>query len=166
MFGDVIWEQTYNGPGNGDDQAAAIGLDASGNVVVAATPSASGQLRLLRGKVCVGRWAPPLQARYNGPANADDFLTASRSLRWRRRGNCNIDDNQNSNPDIATIRFAPPTDLATQPPTLIAPLENSTQTTPITVTYHLPETADRAAWRSNSTTSRTGGSISDAQCRR
>ncbi len=35
--GALLWEQRYNGPGNSDDKASAMALDANGNVVVTGT---------------------------------------------------------------------------------------------------------------------------------
>ena len=32
--GALLWQRTYNGPANGNDYAAAMALDPSGNVVI------------------------------------------------------------------------------------------------------------------------------------
>ncbi len=69
---DTAWVRRYNGPGNGDDAAAKMAMDAQGNIYVTGTSRGDGTgtdivtLKYdLNGNLL---W----ERRYNGPANGDD----------------------------------------------------------------------------------------------
>jgi hypothetical protein len=146
--GSLLWEKIYNGPGNGEDVAAALAVDSSGNVVVTGRsvgPSFSAdfytaKLSSLNGTLI---W----EARYNGPGNAYDTIEgSSKHLVLTSDGGAIVSgtsgDAFNTQEDIVTIRYTPPPpDTITQPPVLVAPAENAFTNSPITVTYNLPETA-------------------------
>jgi hypothetical protein len=76
--GNEIWVARYNGPGNGDDQASALSVDATGNVYVTGYSRGSAGLGSLDYATIKydssGNeiWA----ARYNGPGNEDDQASA------------------------------------------------------------------------------------------
>ncbi len=70
--GNLLWEQRYNGPGNGEDDASAIAVDIAGNVYVTGRSVGAGtdfDFATLKydsdGNLL---W----EQRYNGPGNRDD----------------------------------------------------------------------------------------------
>ena len=70
-----IWTNRYNGPGNGADGAAAIALDASGNVIVTGfsyTGDYADFATIKYSSAGVALWTN----RYNGPGNKDDSPSA------------------------------------------------------------------------------------------
>ena len=85
--GALLWEQRYNSPGNGTDEAyyGCLAVDASGNVFVSGTstryisgPELSFRLRLLHGQVCGGGRRTPV-----GKAIQRSIRTATpMPLRW------------------------------------------------------------------------------------
>ncbi|MBV6479370.1 MAG: hypothetical protein HGGPFJEG_02141 [Ignavibacteria bacterium] len=70
------WVQRYNGSSNGDDYAAGIFVDASGNVYTGGYRDSSGTgkdfILIKYNSSGVIQW----KAFYNGPGNADDIMTA------------------------------------------------------------------------------------------
>lgn len=72
--GTVQWGTYYNGPGNGDDKARTIAVDASGNVYVGGVSAGSGT----GPDICMVKYnssgAQQWVYRYNGPANISDEL--------------------------------------------------------------------------------------------
>jgi len=70
------WAARYNGPGNSGDVATALAVDAAGNVYVTGESVGSGTATdyatLKYNSAGVEQWA----ARYNGPGNSDDVVTA------------------------------------------------------------------------------------------
>jgi uncharacterized delta-60 repeat protein len=73
--GEEIWAKRYNGPGNGDDEASALAVDAQGSIYV--TGFSRGVVSydyttIKYSPAGVRLWAK----RYNGPANAYDSATA------------------------------------------------------------------------------------------
>ena len=77
--GTVLWEQRHNGSMNGDDQAPAVAVDGSGNVVVTRSsddgpPSFNADYYTAKYAAATGvlLW----EKRYNGPANGTDFPKA------------------------------------------------------------------------------------------
>lgn len=71
----IDWIQRYNGPGNSNDQAIAVGTDANGNVYVAGYSVGTS----INYDYCLIKYAPngtqQWVARYNGPGNGDDKIT-------------------------------------------------------------------------------------------
>jgi hypothetical protein len=71
-----MWTNRYNGPGNYNDYATAVGVDRSGNVVVAGYSfGSSGDVDYATIKYS-GAGIPLWTNRYNGPRNGDDEPTA------------------------------------------------------------------------------------------
>jgi uncharacterized delta-60 repeat protein len=75
--GDSLWIRRYNGPaGNGTDTPIALELDGSMNIYVTGYSTGNGSgtdmLTIKYGHDGVERWA----ARYNGPADPEDFANA------------------------------------------------------------------------------------------
>src|SRR5437899_989205 len=72
--GALLWEKRYNGPANGDDQAQAVAMDGSGNVVVTGDSVGSGtEADYYTAKYAAADGALLWENRYNGPANSSDL---------------------------------------------------------------------------------------------
>jgi uncharacterized delta-60 repeat protein len=75
--GSLLWQQRYNGPGNGDDQAAGLALDSIGNVVVAGASFGLGTgLDYYTAKRAAADGALLWERRYNGTGNYNDWPSA------------------------------------------------------------------------------------------
>ncbi|NIR51354.1 tandem-95 repeat protein [candidate division KSB1 bacterium] len=74
--GNVLWQQRYNGADNGEDKAAAVGLDPAGNICVTGkswnSETGFDYVTLKYDSEGTLLW----QKRYNGPKNDDDEATA------------------------------------------------------------------------------------------
>ncbi len=75
--GALLWEKRFNGPGNGDDRAAALAVDASGNVVVTGTSTSPPVAFDTFGDYYTAKYAAADGAMiwekfHNGPANGGD----------------------------------------------------------------------------------------------
>ncbi len=70
------WVARYNGPGNFDDYAIALAVDAASNVYVTGRSMGSGTHYDYATVKYNGAGAPEWVARYNGPGNADDVVYA------------------------------------------------------------------------------------------
>jgi len=82
--GALLWEKRYDGPVNRDDQGVAVGVDASGNVVVTGT-SCNGSVWNYSFDYYTAEYAAAdgallWEKRYNGPANGDELMSGSHSL--------------------------------------------------------------------------------------
>jgi len=74
--GTPLWTNRYNGPANGDDEATAVSVDASNNVLVTGSSTGSaGDLDYATIQYS-SAGAPLWTNRYNGPGNGDDVATA------------------------------------------------------------------------------------------
>ncbi|MBS1518118.1 MAG: SBBP repeat-containing protein [Bacteroidetes bacterium] len=73
--GDQLWLRSYNGPGNGVDNATAMYVDAAGNVYVTGLSWGGLNFDIATVKYDTDG-VIQLVLRYNGPANADDFPTS------------------------------------------------------------------------------------------
>ena len=75
--GALLWERRYHGPGNGDDFARAVTVDASSNVIVTGGSRDSGNnLDYYTAKYAAVDGALLWEKRYNGPENGDDDANA------------------------------------------------------------------------------------------
>ncbi|MCU0782859.1 MAG: PKD domain-containing protein [Verrucomicrobia bacterium] len=71
-----LWTNRYNGPGNSDDNARAVAVDGSNNVIVTGHSTGSGSgwdyATIKYSSAGVTLWTN----RYNGPGNSDDYARA------------------------------------------------------------------------------------------
>jgi uncharacterized delta-60 repeat protein len=74
--GAPLWTNRYNGPGNGDDLAAAVAVDGSNNVIVTGQSAGSGGDNDYATIKYSSAGAPLWTNRYNGPGNGDDVAFA------------------------------------------------------------------------------------------
>lgn len=70
---DMVWDKRYDGPGGGDDAAAAVAVDAAGNVVVTGTISNNGNLDFYTAKYAAGDGAVLWSTRQDGTGSGDDL---------------------------------------------------------------------------------------------
>jgi uncharacterized delta-60 repeat protein len=105
--GDRLWARRYNGPGNGDDSAEALAVDAQGNVFVTGYSGgigSSADYATLKYSPSGDRlWA----RRYNGPGNGDD---AAAALAPDSQGNVYVTGRSTgigTGYDYATIKYNP-----------------------------------------------------------
>ena len=109
--GALIWERIYDGPGGGWDNAAALAVDGSGNVVVTgdsenADPATDFKSDYYTVKYASGDGAVLWEHRYNGAANLHDY---ARSIAVDRDDNVVVTGNSYSAifyPDFYTAKYA------------------------------------------------------------
>ena len=74
--GAVLWERRYNGPVNGYEQARAVAVDSSGNVVVTGSSQSNSSywdsFDYYTAKYAAADGALLWEKRYNGPSNGSD----------------------------------------------------------------------------------------------
>jgi len=73
---DLVWDERYDGPGGGDDAAAAVATDAAGNVFVVGTVSNNGNSDIYVSKLQATDGNEVWSDLDNGPGNGDDAGTA------------------------------------------------------------------------------------------
>jgi hypothetical protein len=79
--GALLWEKRYNGPGNSDDEARAVVIDVSGNVVVTGYATGSSTNKdYYTAKYAAADGTLLWEKRYNGPGAGDDVSGGSHSL--------------------------------------------------------------------------------------
>ena len=72
-----LWTNRYNGPGNGDDDALAVAVDGSNNVIVTGYSYWQRQRNYDYATIKYSSAGVPLWTnRYNGPGNGDDWANA------------------------------------------------------------------------------------------
>jgi uncharacterized delta-60 repeat protein len=71
--GEPLWTNRYNGPGNGSDQANAVAVDGSNNVIVTGASAGSGSGNDYATIKYSSAGEPLWTTRYNGPGNGGDF---------------------------------------------------------------------------------------------
>jgi hypothetical protein len=103
--GVALWTNSYNGPANRRDEAAAVAVDGTGNVIV--TGSSSGGAAFDYATIAYSRSGVPLWTnRYNGPGNSDDN---ARAIAVDSDGNVIVTGSSVSslnNYDYATIAYS------------------------------------------------------------
>jgi uncharacterized delta-60 repeat protein len=99
------WVRRYNGPGNGQDYASAVAVDAAGNVYVTGSSMSSGNYydyaTVKYGPDGSEQWV----RRYDGPGNSADWAHA---IAVDRAGDVYVtgqSDGSGSNGDYATIKY-------------------------------------------------------------
>jgi hypothetical protein len=103
--GVALWTNRYNGPGNNDDTAMAVGVDGSGNVFVTGWSGGSSGSDYAT-VAYSGAGVPLWTNRYNGPANSGDTAAA-----LAVDGSGNVVVTGSSYPDYATIKYSTSTRL-------------------------------------------------------
>ncbi len=102
--GEQIWESKYNGPSNGADQAAAIAVDADGNVYVTGPSVSDTKSDFVTIKINP-KGEQMWVSRYNGPGNDNDIPVA---LLVDKDGNVYVTGSSKgteSQVDFATIKY-------------------------------------------------------------
>jgi uncharacterized delta-60 repeat protein len=103
--GTELWVARYNGPGNGDDRATALAVDASGNVYVTGESESSGTYSDYATVKYNSSGTELWVSRYNGPENGDDYATA---LAVDASGNVYVtgwSDGSGTYRDYATVKY-------------------------------------------------------------
>ena len=70
-----LWTNRYNGPGNGDDDANAVAVDGSDNVIVTGIRLAAATTIDYATIKYSSAGVPLWTNRYNGPGNSHDYAT-------------------------------------------------------------------------------------------
>ena len=71
-----LWTNRYNGPGNGHDEAYAVAVDGSNNVIVTGSSYGSGSSADYATIKYSSAGVPLWTNRYNGPGNGNDYARA------------------------------------------------------------------------------------------
>ena len=71
-----LWTNRYNGPGNSDDDANAVAVDGSNNVIVTGYSAGSGSAYDYATIKYSSAGVPLWTNRYNGPGNRNDHASA------------------------------------------------------------------------------------------
>ncbi len=103
--GKLLWQKLYHGPGNGDDGARAIAVDASGNVYVTGSSFGGSSGKDYATVKCDASGKLLWEKRYNGPGNGDDGTTA---IAVDAAGSVHVTGSSygaNSKNDYATVKY-------------------------------------------------------------
>jgi uncharacterized delta-60 repeat protein len=114
--GALLWEKRYNGLANKEDQAKAVAVDGSGNVVVSGSSYNGTNSDYYTAKYAAADGALLWEKRYNGPANGDDRVGSGRSLALGPNGTVAVTGS--SGGDFATVVYQenlPPVSIARIP---------------------------------------------------
>jgi hypothetical protein len=101
-----VWTNLYNGPANSDDEAAAVAVDTSGNVVVTGWSGGVGTSGDYATIKYSGAGVPLWTNRYNGPANGGDGAVA---IAVDANGNAFVTGESagtGSGPDYGTVAYS------------------------------------------------------------
>jgi len=110
--GDLLWAKRYNGPGNGEDWASALAVDAQGNVYVTGYSKGTTEDPLDYATVKYGPTGDRLWVRrYSGPGNGSDW---ARAIALDAQGNVyvtgeslGIGKSTEWSEDYATVKYSP-----------------------------------------------------------
>ena len=102
--GDIAWVRTYNGPGNGIDDASAIAVDRSGNVYVTGYSEGVGTFEDYATIKYYSDGGTAWVTRYNGPGDSSDWANA---ITLDGSGNVYVTGESwdTTSSDYATIRY-------------------------------------------------------------
>ena len=158
--GNQLWAARYNGPGNFEDLASALAVDAAGNVYVTGYTGTSVFGGTLKDYATVKYDANGNQlweARYNGPGNGGDGATA---LAVDTAGNVYVtgwSSGSSTNLDYATIKYSQSALPDTTPPVISVsqtPLANTSgwNNTDVTVSFTATDAVSTPSCTVNSVT--------------
>jgi uncharacterized delta-60 repeat protein len=108
--GDLLWNKTYNGEGNGEDKAYAIVVDSDGSIYITgfATGAASGSDYVTIKYDSTG--AEDWSELYNGPANGEDRATSIGILQTNGNASSIVVTGESwgsdGNHDYATVKYS------------------------------------------------------------
>jgi hypothetical protein len=110
--GNQLWVKRYNGPGNGEDDALAIGIDGSGNIYVTGASPGNGTGNDFATIKYYPNGDTAWLRRYNGPGNGND---AALAMVVDGSGNAYVTGyswGSGTDYDFATIKYCPNGDTA------------------------------------------------------
>jgi hypothetical protein len=163
--GALLWERRYDGPAHGTDWAAAVVVDANGNVVVAGFSAGIGSgFDYYTAKYAASDGALLWEQRYNGSGNGNDWIEGYQKLAVGSNGTVAITGRSASDPtsetsfDFATILYR-----ELMPPTIVTQPQNRLAECAVTNGFSVFATGDPPLsyeWFFNNTTSIDGGTNS------
>jgi hypothetical protein len=145
--GAILWERTYDGTGQGHDQAFDIALDPAGNAIVVGesdNATSPGHPDFQTIKYASENGEVLWQRRYNGPDEADDRLglTLGRAKVLAAADGGAVITGLSSTPQAqAAVTISYVQDDLTEAPLLTAPASGSFNSNSVAIGYTLPEAA-------------------------